>query len=158
MRKIVFRSAILIVLVASVSVVLAAVEASQLKGRPALREGMDTGYYLWIDYNGFHLRCTAKGGAARFAGRMTIRGDGDFSRLYSFSTEESDHVQQTTPKRIEFDFRTEEDLDGFDVRTNHGRRILMELYINGRRARPAQINMGRRSAHPGRNPMLIKLR
>ena len=158
MRRIVSGSAILIALVASVTMVLAAVENSQLKGRPALRAGMDTGYYLWRDYNGFHLRCTTKNGNARFSGRMTIRGEGSFSRLYSFSAEESDHVQRTTPKRIEFDFRTAEDLDGFDVRANHVKKILVELYINNRRARPTQINLGRRSSHPERNPLLIKLR
>jgi hypothetical protein len=119
---------------------------------------MDTGYYLWRDYNGFHLRSTAKGEGARFTGIMTTRGEGKFSRLYSFSVEESDRVQQTTLKRIEFDLRTGDDLDGFDVRATDARKIVVELRINGRTARSAQINIGRHSVHPSRSAMLIKLR
>ena len=45
-------------------------------GRPAFAEGIDLGYYLWRDKDGWHVRWTTKGQMRTFTGSVTAEGEG----------------------------------------------------------------------------------
>ncbi|MGQ0704219.1 MAG: hypothetical protein ACT4PM_13930 [Gemmatimonadales bacterium] len=53
---------------------LAAQAAAQFEGRPASVEGVDLGYYLWHDEDGWQIRWTTKGVRRHFAGTVVAEG------------------------------------------------------------------------------------
>ncbi len=61
-------------------------EVSHFEGRPTFAEGVDLGYYLWHDEDGWQLRWTTRGAMRRFTGTVTSEG-GDLKSLKRIDVE-----------------------------------------------------------------------
>ena len=53
--------------------------------------------------------------------------------------------------------RTDDDIDGFDFKTDDVRALTFDLKINGD-SRPLAVEVGRNNVHPGDNPFTVRIR
>src|SRR6186997_1768401 len=69
-----------------------------------------------------------------------------------------DHIDKEGDRRIVFNTRTDDDIDGFDFKVNEDVKALrMTLRIDGE-PRPREIQAGRNNAHVATDPIVIELR
>ena len=74
------------------------------------------------------------------------------------ATREQDHINKESDRRIVFDTRTDDDIDGFDFKVDEGVQVLrLSLQIDGE-PRPRQIEVGRNNAHVASDPLVVNLR
>lgn len=66
--------------------VLPAQQAARFDGRPVFAEGVDLGYYIWHDDDGWQVRWTTRGSPRHFTGRITAEG-GDIKSLKRIDAE-----------------------------------------------------------------------
>jgi hypothetical protein len=70
----------------------------------------------------------------------------------------ADHFTRVDAKTVTFSTRTDDDLDGFDVKvTGEPERVRFTLEIDGR-SRAVDVFVGRDNVHPADNPFVLVLR
>ena len=68
-----------------------------------------------------------------------------------------DHINKESDRRIVFNTRTDDDIDGFDFKVDDGVRALrMTLQIDGE-TRPRDIEIGRSNAKVAGDPIVVNL-
>lgn len=146
-----FKAAIVVVLVFLMTGLIFAWPAKS-EGKPVINVGAETGYFIWHDTNGWHLRVTTDGGTRSFSGRIITRGN---IRLNNrVAVESPDYVRKVRPQVIEFKLRNSGAIDGFDFSTS-GAFLRFNLLLDGKRAPVSQIYTGSGRFNPPRNPMVI---
>jgi hypothetical protein len=74
------------------------------------------------------------------------------------TTKTEDHIDKEGDRRIVFNTRTDDDIDGFDFKVNDDVKVLrMSLQIDGE-PRTGAIEAGRNNAHVAKDPIVIDLR
>ncbi|TFG05043.1 MAG: hypothetical protein EU536_03070 [Promethearchaeota archaeon] len=124
-----------------------------LKGRPPVKGGDKTGYFLWEEDNGFHLMWMTKGEMHGFTGAIT--GE----KLYLkqlVKIEANDKVEQPNFQTITWETRTQDDTDGiiFESTTD----FTVELFIDSIRAGFERIFCGLTMRRPTSNPFVVTLK
>lgn len=73
------------------------------------------------------------------------------------ATREQDHIEKDGDRRINFDAKTDDDIDGFDFKVDERVTALrFNLAINGK-TMPSKIETGRDNQHPPTAPFEVKL-
>lgn len=127
----------------------AAAYSPKLDGRPdGLEPGRNTGYFIWQDKNGLHVRTTTDGSRHVFSG--TIRTDGEFRDTFGKSKGGDDAFRVSGDRdKITFRFTNLGDMAGIDVFIEGGTYVTFNLSMDGDEADPAAIFVGGDGWHPG---------
>jgi hypothetical protein len=128
----------------------AAAYSLDLEGRPAAFEpGRTTGYFIWQDSAGLHLRTTTDGSSRVFSG--TIRTDGAFRDTFGKSNGGGDDSFRVSGDRgtITFRFTNLGDEAGIDMHIADGTYVAFDLSMDGYGLNPADIHIGGDGWHPG---------
>jgi len=142
-------------------------EAISPNGQPAdAQEGKLTDqparYYIWVDPQGWHLRCAAKKGfLSRFDGTIEL-SDGEFGRLRPIGLETKNKKTadvwgvDSTRRKIEFKITTSGSFDGFDFTITKAKEahVSFDLKI-GDKPYPARVFVGKDAAHPAELPFSL---
>jgi hypothetical protein len=112
-----------------------------------LRDAPADGLWIWHDERGseWHLRTSTHGPSHRFNGRVWL-SEGSFAGVRPSRTEWNDRLR-ATGRAIEFDFHTQNGVDGFEFRATGARCIHFALSMDGRQGTDS-IHIGARGAHP----------
>jgi len=142
----------------------------------------DKGYYISYDNDGFHLWTTTRGAEHVFTG--VIKTDGRFVQVRGHSLEGDDRLNQNNKHRnwfqsddqrffggsryklkgrevdygdqkISFRLETARGSDGISFRVRDGNQVTFELYMDGSRIDPNDINIGDDSWHPNRSKFTL---
>src|SRR6185295_10057282 len=74
------------------------------------------------------------------------------------ASREEDKIEQETERLIRFVTRTDDDIDGFDVKVTDSTEVIrFVLEIDGQ-PRPAEVEVGRENFKPNENPLVVRLR
>jgi hypothetical protein len=74
------------------------------------------------------------------------------------ASREEDHIEQESERVVRFSTRTDDDIDGFDLKIDSTtERIQFVLEIDGK-ARPEEVEVGRGNAKPHEHPLVVRLR
>ena len=74
------------------------------------------------------------------------------------ATREQDHIEMDGDRRIRFNARTDDDIDGYDFKvTREVKAVRFVLEIDGA-SRAADVEAGRNNHHPAQNPFVVQLR
>jgi hypothetical protein len=123
----------------------------QLEGKPeAFHRGEVSGYFIWYDDNGMHLRTATRGQVHNFSG--TIRTDGRFIDVQGIRLEAADAYKIGPDKHeIKFTLDTGTLMDGFDFKVEGGEKVVFELLIDGHPVPADEIHGGSGNWHPNNN-------
>lgn len=132
------------------------ISASKIKGKPAFDDGKQIGLFAWQDKDGFHVRWTTDGEPTLFTGRIDT--DKPLKNLNRLQKLGSGWVKQHGDRIIMFSATTRGDTDGFDLTIPGGRRVQMEITIEGKEPLVEQVTLGAKNDHPPGFPLLLKLR
>lgn len=123
-------------------------------GAPDLHPRAPTGYYLWHDEGGWHLRTHGPGARHEFSARLTT--DGTFTAVDAVRLEHRDRIAITDGGRtLRLHWHTYDGLDGVDFRVQGGTFLRFDLELEGRPITPERIFLGRRGHHPAHNPFTL---
>ncbi|MGD9954775.1 MAG: hypothetical protein AB7O74_07795 [Candidatus Nanopelagicales bacterium] len=120
----------------------------EITGRPAdFKAGLPSGYWIWKDNGGWHLRVTHKPGTkAVYAG--TIRTS-DPMRVMRVRDEARDKVWRSADRKTTaFRLVNHGGIDGLDFTPRCSARVTFSLTVNGRAIDPKKIHLGAGDAHP----------
>jgi hypothetical protein len=119
-------------------------------------------YYVWVDPQGWHLRCAAKkGGHVRFEGTLEL-SDGEFGRLRPVGLEKKPGKVMdawgvdATRRKLEFKIFTAGSFDGLDFTIAKAKeaQISFDLKITDKPA-PGRTFIGKDSVHPAASPFSL---
>jgi len=131
--------------------------SSNFDERPAaLESGKSTGYFLWQDKDGLHLRTISTGAAHGFSG--TVRTDGRFEDIfekYKGNNEDYFDVSKSQNK-IAYNFTTSEEEEGIDFKLSYGSYVKFSLALDGEPIATEKIFIGKDGWHPARNEFTIR--
>lgn len=125
-----------------------------VEGEHVLTPDCATGYYLWHDDNGIHLRTHGPGEDHSFTARLHTDGvfvDVDSVRLESrdnFAVLDGGHT-------ILMRFHTYDAIDGLNFRINGGTRLRLSLGLDGEPISTDNIFLGPNGKHPASNPFTL---
>ena len=71
---------------------------------------------------------------------------------------DQDRVELDGERRIRFNAKTDDDIDGFDFKVSDGARSLRFVLEIGGKSRVADVEAGRHNRQPGGNPFVVQLR
>jgi hypothetical protein len=136
-----------------------------LDGRPQnFKEGEVTGYALWHDAKGWHLRMATTGKAHRFRGHIYVQNghtkNGTFSEIRSLRGGKEETLAKhwkVHPKRDQlfFDFSTGEAVDGIDFTlSKEAFQLQVDLQLDGKAAFD-HIFIGGKGTHPPGMPFVV---
>lgn len=134
---------------------LSAALPANVQGQPDLTPSSPTGYYIWNDENGIHLRTHGPGEDHRFVARLHTDGvfqDVDAVRLESrdnFAVLDGGHT-------IVMRFHTYDATDGLNFRVRGGTRLRFNLQLDGELISTDSIYLGAAGVHPASNPFTIR--
>ena len=133
-----------------------AASSSTLDGRPtAFNPGGSTGYFIWQDKEGFHLRTTTPGVKHVFSG--TINTDGVFVDTFGKSAGIDDSFQVSGDRdKITFQFTNAGDTSGIDLHVKDGTYVTFNLSMDGDRIDLGNIFVGEDGWHPGSNKFTLR--
>ncbi len=138
-----------------VSTIALANQGRYWRGRPAFTAGQAKGYFIWNDSNGWHVRWTTKGRKHVFSGTITC--DGAFLHAKAVSKDRKDFIKKTAADTIRFDAVAHGGMDGVDFRLSPSTRTLtFDLTVDGHRASPQEVRIGRHKKRPASVPFTIQ--
>lgn len=120
---------------------------SKLDGQPTMFNlGESTGYFMWQDKEGLHLRTTSE---AKHVFSGVIRTNGKFEDVFGKMAETDDYVHVNRGRdEISFKFTTAGGEAGFDLSLNGGTYIKFDLSMDGEGIDPSNVFIGRDGWHP----------
>ncbi len=118
-------------------------------GRPEYHLGDSSGFYIWKDISGWHMRWTGGSSWHTFSG--TIHSTGTITDVVPVSFEEYDNYM-TDENRIDFEAGAASGEDGFDFAVNAGGIITFDLRMDGM-AEPSIIRVGLLNKKPVSLPL-----
>lgn len=125
------------------------------RGRPAFTAGQAKGYFIWNDDHGWHVRWTTKGSKHVFSGTITC--DQAFQHFEAVSQGRKDFIKKVNYDTIRFDTVAKGGVDGIDFRLSPSTRtVRFDLTIDGRKALPEEVRIGRGKSHPESVPFTIE--
>jgi hypothetical protein len=167
---------------------VAEVGVERFEGEPEFKQGEDLGYFIWRDKDTWKVRWTTFGADHRFMGRVAVEGGeiesfkridpdterrvirpgtpahvGPRGRVYPgrapvVQTREEDRIEQESETMIQFNTRTNDDIDGFNFEvTPETTRIRLQLGID-QKPRPDEVEIGAENFKPNQHPLVIVLR
>lgn len=129
--------------------------AANVEGQPTqLREGALESYWIWHDYDGYHVRTTTT------HDRHVFKGQIQFSRepawVKPFQLRQDDYVR-FTGQGVEFHLATQRNLNGFDFKIDYPNEATMHLEIDDRKGPGVleHVFVGRENLHPTSNPFTV---
>ena len=163
-------------------------QADQFEGRPAFAEGVELGYYIWHDEDGWQMRWTTKGANRRFTGSVTAEG-GSLKSLKRIDVEDErrvlypgrrvvvgprgrahvapgravvvgaqDRIDKEGDNVIVFSTLTSSDIDGFRFRVDDKVTTLRIVLSIDGSPRPQLVEIGRNNVRPGALPLVVRLK
>lgn len=124
----------------------------ELLGRPDFTTGKFSGYVLWKQSDGFHLRWVKKGKKKRtFQGKITCSDKVKITRVKR--KENAYKINETQKNTIEWNTMLEEDVDGFDFLTPGDFEI--ELRVENKKIKSKTIFLGSNMKQADNNPFHI---
>ena len=131
------------------------VTAANVRGEPTLEANQTSGYYLWCDRQGLHLRWTTDGTPLLFTGRIDL--DKPVREVKRVRQEAGGWARSHGKRVVMFSATSRGDIDGVDVVVPAARRARIELQIDGKDASAEQIFLGARGLHPDGVPLKVAL-
>ncbi|MFW9929346.1 MAG: hypothetical protein ACFFD1_08145 [Candidatus Thorarchaeota archaeon] len=126
----------------------------QLKGKPVYTKKKFSGYMLWKQSNGFHLRwMTKKGKKHSFQGTLTYQGKVLITKKENIQIE--DKLAKAEKKTIKWDVKGQDQLVGFNFLTPKS--FTLELQIDNKNVKSKEIYLGPEMENPEENPFLIDI-
>ena len=123
-------------------------------GAPDIDENSPTGYYIWHNDDGFHLRTHGPHDRHDFVARLHT--DGAFEDVDAIKLEERDRVEVLDGgHELLIEFHTYDFTDGVNFHVNGGDHLRFALRLDGRLISTAHIFLGRDGDHPDDNPFVL---
>lgn len=121
---------------------------------PDLNHDSPTGYYIWHDDNGFHLRTHGPNARHDFVARLHT--DGTFEDVDAIRLEDRDRVEVLDGgHELLIQFHTFDFTDGVNFRIAGGDHLRLALRLDGRLVSPERIFLGSNGHHPDDNPFVL---
>ena len=127
----------------------------EITGRPAdFKAGLASGYWIWKDSRGWHLRVTHKPGTrAVYAGTIRTTAPATVIRVRD---ESRDRVWRSADRRTTaFRLVNHGGIDGLDFTPRCSERVTFTLTVNGRAIEPQKIHLGGDDSHPAASTFTI---
>jgi hypothetical protein len=154
------RNKLAIAFAAGSALVLASVPAAFAwqgpvnEGAPDIDQNSPTGYYIWHNDDGLHLRTHGPGEKHDFVAHL--RTDGTFEDVSPVRLEDGDRVDVVDGgHELLIEFHTYDFTDGVDFRVNGGKRLRFNLKLDGRLISTDHIFLGKDRDHPPHNPFAL---
>jgi len=123
-------------------------------GAPDLNHDSPTGYYLWHDDNGLHLR--THGPNARHDFDARLRTDGTFQDVDVVRAESRDGVQVVDGgHELVIHFQTFDATDGVNFHIDGGERLRLALRLDDHLIGTDHVFLGPNGDHPDDNPFVL---
>jgi len=127
----------------------------EITGRPAdFKAGLSSGYWIWKDSGGWHLRVTHKPGTrAVYAG--TIRTSAPMT-VIRVRDEARDRVWRSADRKTTaFKLVNHGGIDGLDFTPRCSERVTFTLTVNGKPIDPMKVHLGDSDSHPAASTFTI---
>jgi len=130
--------------------------SSRLDGKPdKFMLHSRTGYFIWQDEKGLHIRTTSSGERHVFTG--TIRTDGVFEDTYESSRAGDDFFRINGDRdKITYRFTNAGNRSGIDIYVNGGTYVAFNLSMDGEAIDPDRIFIGGDGWHPGSHKFMLR--
>lgn len=125
-----------------------AADSPKIEGKPsAFVAGHSSGYFIWQDKDGLHLRTTTAGEKHIFSG--SIHTDGKFQDVLE-SSQDTTNDFTIAPERntIDFKFTTTGNVDSIDLNAHKATYVRFTLSTDNVNADPSTIFIGSTNWHP----------
>ena len=144
-----------VALLATLVPITEAAPLTDADGAPNVTDNSPTGYFIFHDENGFHLR--THGPKAEHDFRAVLHTKGTFENVDPIRLEQADTVDITDGgHRMVLHFHTFDGIDGVNFTVNGGDKLHLKLEMDGKLAPTNQIYLGPQGKHPKQNPFTIK--
>jgi hypothetical protein len=127
---------------------------ANVQGTPDIDANSMTGYYIWHNHAGWHLRTHGPDNEHDFTARL--RTDGTFTDVDPVALENGDAVMEEGDKTLTIHFHTFGATDGVNFKIDGGNHLLFDLKVDGKHIDKDDIFLGRRGVHPRHNPFMVK--
>ncbi|SEI85585.1 hypothetical protein SAMN05660742_101243 [Propionispira arboris] len=123
-------------------------DSSRLDGKPAsFNPGHITGYFIWQDKDGLHLRTTTSNEKHEFTG--TIHTDGVFKDIFESSKGTNNTFNLNKDHNtIDFKFITTGGSDAIDLNLHRATYIKFSLSMDSVNIEPTNVYIGKKGWHP----------
>jgi hypothetical protein len=135
---------------------LYSIGAGSVRGKPEIEEGKVTGIFIWFDREGLHMRWTTSGKPVLFSGRLDL--DKPLGELKRVRDDAGGWARAHGKRVVLFSCTSRGELDGIDLTIPAGRRVRMELQIDGTDATPEEVYFGAKGVHPKGFPLSVTFR
>jgi len=128
---------------------------ASVNGAPDIDPNSMTGYYIWHNGDGWHLRTNGPEDEHNFTARL--RTDGTFTDVDPIRLENDDAVTvEDGGKVLMIHFHTFSATDGVDFKIDGGQHLSFNLKVDGKRIDRDDVLLGARGVHPRHNPFMVK--
>jgi hypothetical protein len=125
------------------------------KGRPkGMGPNAASGYYIWQDDKGWHLRAISGSQQRKFDGEITCDG-GSINDVKQYR-DESANWFKVDGNKIKINLNTDKNIDGFDFQVNGGS-LTFDLRVDDR-AESSTIRVGANSENPSGVPFTVQVK
>lgn len=125
------------------------------KGRPkGMGPNAASGYYVWQDDKGWHLRTISGSQARKFEGEITCDG-GSINELKQYRDEAANWFTQQGNK-IKINLNTDKNIDGLDFQVNGGS-LTFDLRVDDR-SDATFVRVGSASENPSGIPFTLQIK
>jgi hypothetical protein len=133
-----------------------AAPSNKLDGKPvAFDSGNSTGYFIWQDNDGLHLRSTTTQIKRVFSG--TISTDGNFEDVFGRYSGGDDYFRINEKRdQAVFQFTTTGDTASIDLRIFNGTNVSFNLSMDGKSIDPVNIFIGWDGWHPDSHKFTLR--
>src|SRR5262249_44820158 len=124
-------------------------------GAPMIPQDGPTGYYIWHDDSGIHVRTHGPHEQHDFV--MRLRTDGTFTDVSTVRLESRDQVQVLDGGHVlEYHVHTYDGVDGVDFHIVDGSKLHFHLELDQHLISTDRIYLGSMQIHPATNPFTIR--
>lgn len=127
-----------------------------LVGRPTIETDRSISFYVWTDADGLHVRWTTAGKPVLFSGMLSF--DRPLKDLKRHLEVGSGWVKNHGDRLVVFSATSRNGVDGFDLSVPHGRKVKIDLKVDGHDPSPNQVFLGGAKTSPAGIPIVLLLR
>jgi hypothetical protein len=132
------------------------VGAGTVRGAPEIEPNKVVGFYLWADKDGLHLRWTTDGTAHLFSGRLDL--DKPLKELVRVREVAGGWARMHGNRVVMFSSTSRGAVDGLDLVIPAGRKVRLEIQVDGKDPLPEQVLLGAKGNNPKGFPLTITYR